>query len=77
MTKKKFGLLVIAVIVVALAFPVINLIVGLPVGVPLGGQQSSNEYQEAMAVLSRKCANCHTGGRLLAAAGARIPGNVL
>jgi len=58
---KKSLLIAAAVAVVAAAFPLINLIVGLPKGIKLGSDAGAPEtYLLATRALGEKCGNCHT-----------------
>jgi cytochrome c peroxidase len=48
-------------IAVAILFPVINLIVGLPQGIQLGTQAGApKDYIEVTRILGQKCGNCHS-----------------
>jgi cytochrome c peroxidase len=46
--------------VIALAFPVINLLVGAPQSTLAAIDTADAEFVHAAAILSRKCVNCHT-----------------
>ncbi len=58
---KKAIVLVVVLVVVALALPVSNLIVGLPQSKALSSVDTEDPlYREALGILGSKCANCHT-----------------
>lgn len=59
--KKPILALAGVIIVIAVLFPIINLIVGLPKGIQLGSQIGASEgYVAAAQALGQKCGNCHT-----------------
>lgn len=61
MTKKRLIVLFTLVVLGGLAFPVANLVAGLPHGAALGiAGQGSPEFVGASKALALKCANCHT-----------------
>ncbi len=59
--KKYIVIVIILAVILALAFPIVNLIVGPPVGTTLTDKKVDDPtFAKVLPILEKKCVNCHT-----------------